>query len=243
MTPPAGIEAVLFDMDGVVVDSEEQVTAFWRDLARAHGIVLSPDDFHRHVYGLPASHTLEVLFSRLNEREQADALALMYAGEAAGPYREIPGALDLLRALREHRVPTALVTSAKPPKVEAVSRALSLNGLFAATVTRDDIRRGKPNPEGYLLAAAWLGIAPAACLVLEDALSGVEAAIAAGSTCIGVTSPARAPALLAAGAAVVVPDLRAITLDGSDEARALLAGQTRFELQGRCPRRRADGAA
>jgi beta-phosphoglucomutase-like phosphatase (HAD superfamily) len=102
MTECVAVHAVLFDMDGVVADTEEAVTVYWQDLAVAHGIKLSPDDFHRHVYGLPASHTFDVLFVRLNERERADALALTYAREAAGPYREMlakPHAPDTLKWL------------------------------------------------------------------------------------------------------------------------------------------------
>lgn len=242
MSQRTGIKAVLFDMDGVLVDTEEAVSAFWRDLASRYGIALSPEDFHRHVYGVPASHTLDVLFSHLNERERTDALAFLYAGELEGPYREIPGALDLLRALRERDIPTALVTSAEPLKLDAVSRSLEVGGLFATTLTRQDIRHGKPDPEGYLLAAARLGVAPANCLVLEDALSGVQAAIAAGSTCIGVTGAERAPALLAAGAAMVVPDLRSIAISNSSGRLAVLAGGERFELKARCRPRLAPNA-
>jgi HAD superfamily hydrolase (TIGR01509 family) len=208
-------DAVLFDMDGVVVDSEAAVHGFWRAAAAAHGIEISPHDFHRHVYGVPAGHTLDALFSALDQQQRADVLARMYAVEANGPYHEIPGARDLLLRLRGCGIPTALVTSAEPPKVDTVIQALDLHDLFAAIVTAADIQRGKPDPEGYLLAAARLGIEPTRCLVLEDAVSGVEAAVRAGCTCVGVASPDRVAALRAAGAIEVVPDLRAIFVDRS----------------------------
>jgi mannitol-1-/sugar-/sorbitol-6-phosphatase len=232
VTEQVEIQAVLFDMDGVVADTQDAITAFWHDVAAAHGIALTQDDFHRNVYGVPASHTLDALFPWLDEQGRESVLKEMYAGEAAGPYRAIAGALQLLCALREEDIPTALVTSAQPVKVDAVSGALGLEGLFVATVTRDEIRSGKPDPEGYLLAAARIGVDPVNCLVLEDAVSGVQAAVAAGCACVGVTDHERAGELFAEGAIAVVPDLRAISVDCSDGIRALQVSETRFRLPG-----------
>lgn len=228
MTIALAICAVLFDMDGVVADTQESVTRFWRQVASRHGVELTAADFSRHVYGVPASHTFDHLLPGLDEGERQRVLDLMYENEAAGSYRAIPGALSLLHALRAHHIPAALVTSAESGKVEVVSRDLGLHGLFAATVTRDDIHRGKPDPEGYLLAASRLGVPARRCLVLEDAVSGVEAAVAAGSLCIGVTGTEAPDSLLLAGALAVVPDLHGIAIDHSSGRPWLVAAGVPF---------------
>lgn len=221
--------AVLFDMDGVVVDTEEAVTCFWNDLARQHGRNITSAEFDHHVYGRPASHTLVTLFPNLSDRQLDDALTAMYAHEAAGSYLEITGAIALIRTLRQHAIPTALVTSAEPAKVATVLEALGLCGQFAAEVTRQDIRRGKPDPEGYLLGAARLGVDPEECLVFEDAISGIKAATAAGTCCIGVGSLQREAALRTAGATMVIPDFRGAGVQLTDSA-----GGVSFRLGTEC---------
>jgi len=224
MTQRSTLGAVLFDMDGVVADTRQSITDFWQQVASSHRVELSADDLSHHVHGVPASHTLDQVFRGLGEQERQGVLDRMYALEAAGPYHAIPGALSLLHALLEHHIPTALVTSAETLKVAAVFRDLRLDGLFTATVTQNDIRHGKPDPEGYLLAATRLGVPAEQCLVLEDAVSGVRAAITAGSPCIGVAGPEESDALRLAGAAVVVPDLRSIWIDDSSGRPWLIAG-------------------
>jgi beta-phosphoglucomutase-like phosphatase (HAD superfamily) len=87
---------------------------------------------------------------------------------------------------------------------------LGIAGLFAAQVTASDIAEGKPHPECYLLAAHTLDLDPERCLVFEDAVSGVEAAVAAGTVCIGVAVPGREKALAEAGACHIVPDFSAV---------------------------------
>jgi sugar-phosphatase len=193
-------------MDGVIVDTAAAVVDFWQQIAQQHGIRLSEDEIARYVHGRPARGVLDALFSWLDTAERREVHAQMRDYELADTYHEVPGAVDFVRALRRGGPATALVTSGEPAKVDTVLRQLGLEGEFAAIVTADDVHTGKPDPECYLLGARRLGVAPHDCVVFEDAVSGVRAAVAAGAACIGVGGPETAAALLAEGALAVVPN-------------------------------------
>lgn len=213
----APFRAVLFDMDGVIIDTQSAVDAFWLNLANAHNIALSSSDFTRHIYGCSANHTLDALFPMLSRTEREELHATMADYEVNQTYQAVPGALALLRVLKDHVIPTALVTSGADFKVRAVSAQLQLEGLFTTEVTSNAIHHSKPHPEGYLTAAARLGIPAQQCIVIEDALSGIEAGRAAGALCIGVSGPEGAEQLRQAGASSILPDLAGLqvkTIDG-----------------------------
>lgn len=205
-------QAVLFDMDGVIVDTRQSVSDFWQELAAAHQILLTQSDFDQHIHGCPATYTLDILFPQLSAQERRTALTRLASYEASLSYTEVPGAVALLHDLQHHHIPTALVTSAEQRKVDEVVRQLGLRGLFTAQVTAGDIQHGKPNPECYLQAARYLQQPPVACIVFEDAINGVKAAVAAGTLCIGVQPLDMASALLQAGAHDMVPDFTLVRL-------------------------------
>lgn len=205
-------EAILFDMDGVVVDTKSAVTAFWQQVAAHHGRELTADDLEQWVYGRRADETLDALFTHLSEQQREMVTQTLQAAELQAVYQEVLGIGRLLRALRASQIPTALVTSAQRWKVETVLAQLGLNELFAVQVSAEDIRKGKPDPEGYLRAAHLLKRPASSCIVFEDAPSGVQAAYLAGALCIGVRESAMASPLLEAGASYVVPDFTQVTI-------------------------------
>jgi HAD superfamily hydrolase (TIGR01509 family) len=205
-------QAILFDMDGVVIDTQAAVTDFWLALAAEHQLELTPTDFQQHIYGCPMTHTFDLLFPSLDEPQRQSIFARLYDYEINQSYTAVPGVIDLLQALKQHHIPTALVTSADTWKVEAVEHQLGLTGLFATQVTIGEIPRGKPHPDGYLLAAQRLQQPPHHCLVFEDAISGVQAAVAAGTTCVGVRPADTAAALLEAGAGHTIPDFTQVVV-------------------------------
>lgn len=215
--------AVLFDMDGVVVDTQHSVSEFWFRLAAQHQVELTPALFDQHIYGVPALHTLKTVFTTLTPDEVEAVLADLADYEAKLAYSEIKGVTQFLRNLKQHHIPTALVTSAQPPKVRDVVDQLGLDGLFTAYVTASDIQKGKPAPDCYLLGAQRLGIAPENCVVFEDAINGVKAAVAAGTYCVGIRTENGA-ALTASGAQLVIPDFTQARLENSENALFLRLG-------------------
>ena len=223
-----GYQAILFDMDGVIVDTCQSVTEFWQNLAEAYQVHLTQVDFNQHVYGCPATHTLDVLFPHLNAGERQSVLTKMADYEINLTYTGVKGAAAFLRTLKKQGIPTALVTSGAQWKVNEVVHQLGLDGMFTAQVTAGDIQRGKPHPECYLLAAQYLQKPPEQCIVFEDSISGVQAAVASGALCIGVGPSSRTSPLLQAGACHVVPDFTSIGLlareDNAETALKLRIG-------------------
>jgi HAD superfamily hydrolase (TIGR01509 family) len=213
-------EAILFDLDGVIIDTQQVVREFWEGIAQAHGVHLTQADFDQHIYGCPDTHTLEVLFPPLSADERRSILAKMTHVETNMTYTALDGVIELLALLRQRAIPTALVTSAYQWKVQEVLSQLNLDGIFTVQVTAEDIQKGKPHPECYLQAARKLRQPPGRCIVFEDAVSGVKAAVASGALCVGVQVPGKAAELLRAGACHVVSNFHQVALlEGQKKAQ------------------------
>jgi beta-phosphoglucomutase len=210
-------EAVLFDMDGVIIDTHAEVTHFWNRLAQRSRITLTEADFIQHIYGRKAAQTLEQLFPAMTPELWQQAMDELAAEEAVQQYVPIPGVIPLLNLLKQAHIPVALVTSAEPPKVKTVLSQLGLEDAFDAQVTAHDVDQGKPHPDCYLLGAQRLGKSPEHCIVFEDSLSGAEAALKAGATCIGVNH--LPDDLLRLGAAHVIPDFTQARLEAGPVLR------------------------
>lgn len=209
---PMKYEAILFDLDGVVVDTKLAVAAFWQQIAANHGYEIASENLDQWVYGRPAHETLDGLFPRLSRSQKNAVLQVLQTAEQQEIYQGIPGVVALLRTLHAYRVPMALVTGAQRWKVEAVLAQLCLDEVFTVQVSAEDIGRGKPDPEGYLRAAHLLTYPASSCIVFEDAPAGVQAACAAGALCIGVREDATSFPLLASGARCVIPDFTMVTV-------------------------------
>lgn len=198
-------KALLFDMDGVLVDSSAIIERTWRGWAARHGVDVEP--LLRMAHGRRPQDTLQSVVPHLNLPEE---LAWLEAAELADTdgLMAVPGSARLLNSLSG--IPWAVVTSAGR---ELAPRRLLAAGLPLppVLVSSMDVSRGKPAPDGYLLAAARLGVVPSEAVVFEDAPAGVSAARAAGSTVIGVATT-HAPEQLA-GAAIVVADLMSVRVE------------------------------
>jgi mannitol-1-/sugar-/sorbitol-6-phosphatase len=194
---------LLFDSDGVLVDSDASVVLSWSRWAREHG--LDPDQVMEVVHGRRSRDTVARL---IGPAERAAALDTIdrYEVEDAATVAALPGAAELLGSLPEHA--WAVVTSGTRPLALARLVAAGLPRP-AVLVTADEVTAGKPEPAGYLTAAEALGLAPADCVVLEDSPAGVAAGRAAGAVVLGVSERA-----LATDADVVVRDLRGLRWDG-----------------------------
>ena len=175
--------ALLFDLDGTLIDSREATERHWRRWAEDRGIDWST--LREGMHGVPSRRVIARFAPGLDAGAEADRLEAEQAADPAGVIA-VPGAADLLASIPESA--WALVTSA--------TRALALSRLAAAglgvpplMITADDVRRGKPDPEPYLLAAGRLGIEPAGGVVVEDAAAGLAAGRAGGFVVIGVGDP------------------------------------------------------
>lgn len=228
-------EAVLFDLDGVVVDTYQAISAFWQTFAREHQLYLTPEDFRDHVYGYPASHTMQTLFPHFTTQQQQTLLERLKIYECESIYQEIPGVMAFLQTLSQYTIAMAIVTGAESWKVETVTRQFGLDNLFAACITASDIQHGKPDPACYFAAAQALQKDPSTCLVFEDTVNGVHAAVAAGTCCIGIASSSYPSALLEAGASCVIPDFQAIYVQ-----KALVEDSEGIEIR---VKRRAAGSS
>ena len=197
--------ALLFDLDGVLVDSAEVVERTWRRWAARHG--LDPAEVVHVAHGRRTIETVRLLAPHLAADDEVAALAASESTETDGVY-EVPGARELLASLPADR--WAIVTSGIRPVAELRIRHTGLP-TPRVLVTADQVRHGKPHPEGYLTAAERLGVDPARCVVVEDTPPGIEAAHAGGMRVIALASTYPAEAL--ARADVVVPALGSLRVD------------------------------
>ncbi|MFD7032797.1 HAD-IA family hydrolase [Streptomyces sp. NPDC059917] len=197
-------DALLFDNDGTLLSSMESVYRCWARWAGEYGIT-EADFAAVELHGRPAA---EIIADLLPEAVRAEALARierLEVEDVAGGVVALPGTKELLSALPAGR--WAVVTSATRPLAEARLREVGID--FPELVAADDITRGKPDPEPFLLAAARLGVDPARCVVFEDAPAGLAAGRAAGMRTVALTTTHRADELVAD---VVVRDLSAVSV-------------------------------
>lgn len=194
--PPFDCEAILFDLDGVLVDSAECVERTWRHWAETHG--LDPAAVIHTAHGRRTIETLRLVAPQLDPAAEAAHLAARESTETDGVY-EVPGARSLLASLAPNA--WAIVTSGIRAVAELRMRYTGLP-YPAVLVCADEVAHGKPNPEGYLTAARRLGAAPERCVVVEDAPPGIEAARAAGMRAIGILGTCERDALAQADAVV-----------------------------------------
>ena len=179
--------AVLWDMDGTLVDTEPHWMAAERDLMAEFGLPWAPQD-GVEVLGLPLPTAAEVLRARgvpLPGEAIVDRLLACVVNAVAESVPWQPGARELLVALAEAGVPCALVTMSYRSLADAVTRHAP-EGSFAAVIAGDEVVHGKPHPEPYLRAAKALGVDIAACVAIEDSPPGVGSALASGARTLGV---------------------------------------------------------
>jgi len=173
--------AILSDLDGVIVDSGDTVEQTWATWARSIG--LDPAVLHGRFHGRPAAEVIREVAPELDADAQAAIITQM---DIDGPPAEVlPGARELLDGASGLAV--AIVTSCSLPLAQERLRAAQMP-VPAVLVTSDRISAGKPDPEGYRLAATELGIAPERCVVLEDAPAGIAAGKAAGASVIAIAT-------------------------------------------------------
>jgi len=183
--------AVLWDMDGTLVDSEELHWICWRETMANEGVVITREQFLAS-FGqrndaiisrwLGAASTPERIERIGNAKEELYRHLVRTKGVSP-----LPGVASWLQRLHSRGWLQAIASSAPRANIEAVLEALAAAHVFDAIVSAEDVHRGKPDPEVYLTAAARVGVSPDRCIVLEDAVAGIEGACNAGMKSIGVS--------------------------------------------------------
>lgn len=200
--------AVIFDLDGVLVDSSQFHRESWRVVGRERGFDMTDELFWR-TFGMPNRQILPLLLHReladeeiaeLSERKEE-----VYRELAAGRMMALPGSTELVAAVADAGFRVALGSSTPMSNIRVVLDALCIREFFEQIVCSDDVTHGKPHPEVFLKAAAKLNVPPLRCVVIEDAVVGVKAAKAAGMQCLAVATTHPAEKLTEAD--MVVPDL------------------------------------
>jgi len=206
----------VFDLDGVLVDSEPVWEEVRRDLVAARGGHWNPDTQDR-LMGMSTAEWSAYLSGdlgvRLTPAEVADAVTAAMAARYTEHLPLLPGAVDAVRRMRS-RFAVGLASSAPRSLIETVLDASGLRPAFAAVRSTEEEARGKPAPDVYLTVAGLLGVPPGSCAAVEDSSNGLRSAAAAGMTVIAVPRPAYPPAADAlATASLVLSSLTELTVD------------------------------
>jgi HAD superfamily hydrolase (TIGR01509 family) len=187
---PWPYRSVVFDLDGLLIDSEPIFDEAARRLLARRGQALLPD-MMRQMRGMPARQALPLFRDRHGLTDSLEELAIEYRdlfftvlGEK--PVALMPGALELLDRLERHKIPRAIATSSAAAYVTKIMAPHRLLHRFQFVLSADDVVQGKPHPEIYQKAAARLGHPPAQMVVLEDSSNGMRSAKAAGARCVVV---------------------------------------------------------
>lgn len=213
------IPAIIWDVDGTLVDTAEHHFRAWERFASEIGQPFTRADFAA-TFGMRNPEILRKLF----QPDADDALCARWGEQKENHYRAsvreegtqlLPGVARLLKEFTDAGWPQAVGSSAPQGNLDLLLSVTNTRSYFGAVVTGDDVKRGKPDPEVFLIAASRLGAEPVRCVVFEDAAAGVEAARAGGMKCVAVTFVGHHPTdkLRAAGADVVVASLEEITAE------------------------------
>lgn len=177
--------AALFDLDGVLIDSESIYTVFWNRMNE-----LFPTGIDNFAYVIKGTTLPQILDRYFPDPEvQAELRVYLKKQEAEMVYRIFPGVERFLKALKEKGIPTAIVTSSNDAKMKVLFDSLpGFRDYFDVVVTDTDVTRSKPDPQGYMLAAERLGVPSEHCVVFEDSRAGLEAGRRAGGKVVAVAT-------------------------------------------------------
>ena len=184
--------AVIFDMDGVLVNSNPFHLEKWADFLHEQGVAFSRVDLPRQIFGVSNQDCFRTFFgSKLSKEEMIkmeDVLEERFRKKFASHVEPFPGLLPLIEELESAGIPLGVASSAVGENVKFILETLKLDSVFSGVATGSDFPKPKPDPGIYLLAAQKLGVLPTDCVAFEDSFVGIEAAKRAGMKCVGLAS-------------------------------------------------------
>jgi len=193
----SSIQAVIWDLDGVIIDSADEHRQAWQRLAREEGITFTDADFWA-TFGKRNDDIIATIWGPLppeRVQELANRKESYFRELIRKTAAPLPGAMELMRWLHEAGFAQALASSTPIENIKLISDVLGLEKYLSVLVSGETVARGKPAPDIFLKAAEELGIEPIHCVVIEDAVAGVQAAHAAGMRCIAVAGNRDLPGL------------------------------------------------
>ena len=209
------IKAVLFDLDGVLVSTDEYHYFSWKKLSEEEGFGFFDHEFNHKFRGVARMECIEIItkasgkhYTPEQKQELADRKNRYFVESLSTVTTEVllPGALSTLKELRKRGIKVAVASNSRNAKT--IIDQSQIKELLDTIVDGFDIQNSKPDPEVFLLAAKNVGIHPAHCLVVEDAVAGIESARRAGMKALGIGTKERLP-----NADIVIPNLAAISVD------------------------------
>lgn len=223
------LRAVVWDLDGVIVDSAEAQNASWVAMARKYSVPYSPDEDFKIIFG---RHNTDIISSQwgITDPRLAEEMILSkedFFRKSATSLDPLPGVVELVSALSDAGWKQAIGSSAPMENITLLLEVTKLAKYMDAIASGDNVTKGKPDPEVFLLAFQMLGVDPGNGVVIEDAIVGVKAAKRAGAASIGVTNTEAAQPLWDAGADLVVSTLEELRVD--DLERLVLAQDRNYQ--------------
>ncbi len=189
-----GRPAVLWDMDGVIVDTAPFHFKAWQQTFSKLGVKYTTAQF-KASFGQRNEAIIPEIIGKPISPEEIAAIArekeALFRRLARGKIKPFPGAVELLQRLSKSKIKMALVSSTPLRNIDAVLESLEIKAVFQTIISGADVSKGKPDPECFLLAASRLGAKPENCIVIEDSTAGVSAAKSAGMKCIAITNTRR----------------------------------------------------
>jgi beta-phosphoglucomutase family hydrolase len=208
-----GVRAVIWDMDGVIVNTGPYHFKSWRYAFKIQGIIFTAADF-QGIFGQRNDTIIRQFLKRDVTQAEIDRIAEIKEDYFRRLVRAnlipFPGVIGLLKLLEENAIKAAIASSAPPENIRLILGGLAIEDYFQAIVYGREVTEGKPSPQIFLLAAQKLGAEPPNCIVIEDSVAGITAAIKAGMHCIGVTNTHASERL--AEADLVVDSLEKVSL-------------------------------
>jgi len=216
--PEDKLQAVIWDLDGVIADTGTYHCQAWQYVFRKRGVNFTEDDFKRH-FGQRNDTIIRSAMGENLASGEVDVIAAEkeanYRQRVAQTIKPLPGARELMELLRGNEVKMAIASSAPMENIQLIIRGLGIDKCFQAIVWGREVTEGKPSPQVFLLAASKLGVKPQHCIVIEDAVAGVAGAKRAGMKCLAVTNSHPEASLKEAD--LIVESLAAVTVADLEE--------------------------
>ncbi|RFM25919.1 HAD family hydrolase [Deminuibacter soli] len=207
---PGRISRVLFDMDGVLINSNAAIETFWSEWASKEKLAITEADIRHKIHGRPTLETIDLLFAGSADETKQNIYSEARLFDITMRPLLLPGVKRFVTQLHAASVVTGVVTSAPAERITHMLQPHGIYHLFNAMVTSEDYTKGKPDPEPYTVMATRLAVKPSCCLVFEDADSGIRAALDAGMQVVAVNNAFEHERVIGH-----IPDFAGITMNGA----------------------------